>query len=266
MFGRDGSIYYGTGTGDYTNAYLLDEQQQAHYEAGTERGAIVRVSPDFKTREPVCSGIRFPVGMAFNGAGDLFCTDQEGATWLPNGNPFDELLHIQTDRHYGFPPRHPKHLPSVIDEPSVYDFMPQHQSTCGLLFNVPSVPDGKTFGPGWWQDNAIVCGYSRGRLFRTTLVNTPRGYVAQGDLLASLDMLTVDAALSPAGDLAVAAHSGGPDWGSGPGGQGTLYRISYSDRDEPQPVKAWAASPHESSHCFRPSAQRWSSLSDTRMP
>jgi len=68
-------------------------------------------------------------------AGDLFVTDQEGATWLPNGNPFDELLHIQPGRHYGFPPRHPRHLPDVIDEPSLFDYAPQHQSTCGLTFN-----------------------------------------------------------------------------------------------------------------------------------
>ena len=27
-----------------------------------------------------------------------FATDQEGATWVPNGNPFDELLHIQTGK------------------------------------------------------------------------------------------------------------------------------------------------------------------------
>ena len=54
----------------------------------------MRVSPDFKTREIVATGIRFPVGLRFNKAGDLFCTDQEGATWLPNGNPLDELLHI----------------------------------------------------------------------------------------------------------------------------------------------------------------------------
>ena len=40
----------------------------------------------------------------------------------------------------GFPPRHSKHLPSVIDEPSVFDYIPQHQSTCGLNFNDPVVP------------------------------------------------------------------------------------------------------------------------------
>ncbi len=34
-------------------------------------------------------------------SGDLFCTEQEGATWLANGNPFDELLHVQKGKHYG---------------------------------------------------------------------------------------------------------------------------------------------------------------------
>ena len=56
-----------------------------------------KVSPDFSQREIVATGIRFPVALAFNRLGDLFATDQEGATWLANGNPFDELLHIQPD-------------------------------------------------------------------------------------------------------------------------------------------------------------------------
>ncbi len=241
--GPDGSVYFGLGTGDYTNAYLVDEQQQAHY-AESGRGAIMRVSPEFSRREQVCSGVRFSVALAFNRHGDLFCTDQEGATWLPNGNPFDELLHIQPGRHYGFPPRHPKHLPDVIDEPSVYDYAPQHQSTCGLCFDEPAT-GGRVFGPEWWLGDAIVCGYSRGKLYRTTLVKTDAGYVAEGAVLACLNMLAVDACLSPPGELVVATHSGGPDWGSGPAGHGKLYKIEYEDRDGPQPVRAWAAAPHE---------------------
>ena len=63
---------------------------------GRITGTIQRVSPDFKSRETIATGIRFPVAIRFNKAGDLFCTDQEGATWLPNGNPFDELLVIDT--------------------------------------------------------------------------------------------------------------------------------------------------------------------------
>jgi putative heme-binding domain-containing protein len=58
-------------------------------------------------------------------------------------------------------------------------------------------------------------------------------------------MLPVDVCVSPKGDLIVACHSGLPDWGSGPSGKGKLYRISYTGRDEPQPVLAWSAGPRE---------------------
>jgi putative heme-binding domain-containing protein len=242
---RDGSIYFGRGTGDYTNAYLVDKDGKAHYSLTDERGTIMRVSPDFKSREIVATGIRFPVAMRFNRHGDLFCTDQEGATWLPNGNPFDELLHVQKGRHYGFPPRHPKHLPNVVDEPSTFDYGPQHQSTCGLNFNEPVKPNGPTFGPKEWAGDAIVSGYSRGKLYRTQLVKTPAGYVARNHLFACLNMLTVDACVAPDGSLVVACHSGGPDWGSGPAGKGKLFKITYADREHPQPLFAWPAGPRE---------------------
>jgi len=240
----DGSVYFGTGTASYTEAYQLDSAGRSHYDLKSELGTILRVAPDFQSRSIVATGIRYPVALRFNREGDLFATDQEGATWLPNGNPFDELLQIQQGRHYGFPPRHSRHLPGVIDEPSVFDYKPQHQSTCGLNFNEP-VLGGPVFGPPSWTGDALVSGYSRGKLFRTKLVKTAAGYVAQTALLAVLNKLTVDACVSPTGALAVAAHSGGPDWGSGPSGQGTLYKISCTQRDQPQPVFAWAESPRE---------------------
>jgi putative heme-binding domain-containing protein len=240
----EGNVYFGLGTTDFTNAYLVDGKGQASYRLSGEHGAIHKVSPDFRRREIIATGIRFPVGLAFNRLGDLFATDQEGATWLPNGNPFDELLHIVRGRHYGFPPRHPKHLPDVIDEPSVFDYAPQHQSTCGLVFDEP-VNGGPTFGPSQWAGDALVTGYSRGKLFRTKLVKTAAGYVAQNHLLAVLNMLTADSCVSPRGELVVAVHSGLPDWGSGPKGRGKLYKIAYRDREKPQPVLAWAATPQE---------------------
>jgi len=241
----EGNIYFGLGCANFTDAYLIDKATgRARYDLGSERGTILKVSPDFSHREIVCTGIRFPVAMAFNAAGDLFCTDQEGATWLPNGNPFDELLHIQAGRHYGFPPRHPKHLPNVIDEPSVFDYAPQHQSTCGFSFNEP-VNGGPIFGPAWWRSDALVTGESRGKLYRTKLVKTPAGYVAQNQLIACLNMLTIDACVSPEGALVVACHSGAPDWGSGPNGKGKLYKIVYSDTSAPQPVLAYSTSPGE---------------------
>ena len=242
--GADGSVYFGLGTTDFTNAYMVNQQGQAGYRLEDEHGTIQRIAPDFSSREIIATGIRFPVGLAFNRLGDLFATDQEGATWLSNGNPFDELLHIEKKRHYGFPPRHPTHLPAVIDEPSVFDYAPQHQSTCGLAFNEP-VNFGPIFGPDHWASNALVAGYSRGKLYRTQLAKTEAGYVAKTQLLAVMNMLAADVCVSPRGDLVVAVHSGQPDWGSGPKGNGKLYQIRYANKETPQPVLVYASSPQE---------------------
>lgn len=242
---KDHSIYFGLGTANFADPYVKDKEGQPTYQLEGERSAILKVSPDFSKREVFCTGIRFPVAMAFNREGDLFATDQEGATWVPNGNPLDELLHIQKGRHYGFPPRHPTFLPDVIDEPSTFDYAPQHQSTCGLTFNDPVVEVGPTFGPEDWAGDAFVCGYSRGKVWRTKLVKTPHGCVAQNHLFANLDMLTVDTGISPNGEMVIAVHSGGPDWGSGPSGEGKLYKVTYKNREAPQPVATWAAARDE---------------------
>ncbi|MGH9159891.1 MAG: ThuA domain-containing protein [Vicinamibacteraceae bacterium] len=239
-----GNIFFALGAADFTNAYLVDPKGRSQYGLNSERGTIVTVPAGSRTRDVFCTGTRFPVAMAFNKEGDLFATDQEGATWLPNGNPYDELLHLEEGRHYGFPPRHPTHLPDVIDEPSVYDYEPQHQSTCGLSFNLP-VSGGRTFGPEWWRGDAFVSGYSRGKIYRTTLVKTPAGYVARNAIVASLKALTVDASVSPHGDLVVATHSGLPDWGHGPHAKGRLFKIVHSGQDVPNPVAAWAAKPDQ---------------------
>ena len=253
--GADGSLYFALDVADYSNAYLLDAEGKSHYDVRSERGTIQRVSPDLSRREAVCTGIRFPIALAFNDRGDLFCTEQEGATWMPNGNPFDELLHIRLDgtaprwnvtgmQHFGFPPRHPRHNPGVLDEPSTFDYGPQHQSACGMVFN-PAVADQKPFGPRWWAGDAIVCGESRGKLWRTTLVPTAAGYVATSQLVAALQMLCVDACVAANGDLVVACHSGPPDWGTGPAGVGKLFRISMRSVEAPRPVVAWAEGQRE---------------------
>src|SRR4030095_15930624 len=58
-------------------------------------------------------------------------------------------------------------------------------------------------------------------------------------------MLTVDVTPTPRGDLIVACHSGAPDWGTGPNGEGKVFQISYRDTNAPQPVLAWNAGPTE---------------------
>lgn len=240
-----GNLYFGLGCDAWSNPYRTDESGHSSYNLHSERGTIQKLSADWKHRETICTGIRFTVSLAFNADGDLFATDQEGATWLANGNPFDELLQIQLGRHYGFPPRHPLYLPNVIDEPSVFDYGPQHQSTCGLHFNEPVGGGNHVFGPDWWRGDAIVAGESRGKIWRTKLVKTPAGYVAQNNLIARLRMLTLDAAPTPKGGLLVTCHGGAPDWGTGPEGKGKLFLITYTNRSAPQPVAAFAAGPAE---------------------
>ena len=241
-----GNIFFSLSVDAWSAPYMINpETGQSDYNQFKERGTIIKLSPDWKQREILSTGLRFPVSLDFNANGDLFASEQEGATWLANGNPFDELLHIQKGRHYGFPPRHPQYLPGVIDEPSVFDYRPQHQSTCGLHFNEPFASGGQTFGPDWWRGDALISGESRGKIWRTKLVNTSAGYVARNSLIACLSMLTIDAITTPKGDLLVACHSGSPDWGTGPKGKGSLFRIRYTDTSAPQPAFAYAVSPTE---------------------
>ena len=238
--GPNGAWYITMGNAGFNNAYWHDKNGQRHYSTDRRRGCLLRLDADGEI-EQLASGLRYVMSMQFNKRGDLFATDQEGATWVPNGNPFDELLHVQPGRHYGFPPRHPEHLPDVIDEPSVWDYAPQHQSTCGFRFNTPEVGRGR-FGPKFWEDDAIVTGESRGKLWRTKLAKTAAGYVATNQLVASMDLLIVDCAISPDGDLAVCCHTGKPDWGNGPAGKGRIFKISYTEPEAPLPVLAWAES------------------------
>jgi putative heme-binding domain-containing protein len=241
----DGSIYFGLGCANFADAYMVDRNTgRATYDIDSPLGTIQRLSADFKTRETIATGVRFTCALAFNEHGDLFASEQEGATWLPNGNPMDELLHIEKGKHYGFPPRHPKHLPDVRDEPAVVEYGPQHQSTVGMVFNL-GVNGGPHFGPAHWRGDAIMCGESRGKIWRTKLARTPMGYVGQNHLIASFTNLVVDACVTPEGDLLVACHSGPPDWGTGPAGEGRLFKIRYTGRDVAQPVTAWAAASDE---------------------
>jgi putative heme-binding domain-containing protein len=241
--GEDGSFYVSMGNAAPTRAYMLDETGRSHYAPTMRRGCVLRIHPGGKV-EQIASGVRYLMSLQINRHGDLFGSDQEGATWLPNGNPFDELLHLQPGRHYGFPSRHPRHLPSVIDEPSVVDYAPQHQSICGFRFNDPPQP-GRGFGPAWWEGDAIVTGESRGKLYRTKVVRTAAGYVGQNQQIAAIQALPVDCAFSPAGDLVVATHSGLPDWGSGPDGIGRIFKITFSEPRAANPVVVYARTPGE---------------------
>ena len=286
---REGNVYFGLLGADYSSAYRLRKRSELRaeevewlkrggrwrepsgpdpaqdefslYDLNSPRGTIQRWDPRARKLETWATGMRVPVALAFNREGDLFNTDQEGETWMPNGNPLDELNHIVRGRNYGFPPRHMRWLPDLVSEPPVVAFGPQHQSACGLVFNEPvstsdRAPDPvvtplpisagqQVFGPEWWKGDAFVAGESRGKIWRVRLVKTPQGYIGKSYLIARLSMLTLDLAISPRGDLYVCCHSGSPDWGTGPQGEGKIFKITYTDRKVPQPVAAWPSSPTE---------------------
>lgn len=280
-----GNVYFGLLVADYANAYRLRQRKDltpaekawlaAHgkpaegdpmetvslYDLASPRGTIQKWDPRTRKLETIATGMRVPYTLAFNQAGDLFNTDQEGETWMPNGNPLDELNHIVAGRNYGFPPPHPQWLPGVVSQAPVVGFGPQHESTCGFVFNEPSPrsrasksrsgiplpasPGQGLFGPREWKGNAIVAGESRGKLWRVPLVRTASGYHGREQLFARFDLLVTDVAISPRGDLYVSCHSGPPDWGTGPQGTGHLFRISYVDPKAPQPLHAWPESATE---------------------
>jgi len=263
---KEGNLYFGLLTANYANPYQVKDGV-AHYDVNGKRGSVQKLNRKTGRTETVATGVRVPYHFAFNKRGDLFMTDQEGETWCPNGNPLDELNHIIPGRNYGFPPRHEKWLPNLVSEPPVVAFGPQHQSTCGFVFNephrpinpkpetrnpkpasnsqfsilnsqlaLPASPGQDLFGPKGWEGDAFVAGESRGKIWRVRLVKTSHGYVGKEFLIARLSMLTTDVAISPKGELYVSCHSGLPDWGTGPNGEGKIFKISYTNPKAPQPV------------------------------
>ena len=285
----EGNVYFGLLVADYSNAYRLrkrkdlkpeeiswlktqgrwrdpfsadsEEDQFSLYDLNSPRGTIQKWDSRTKKLSTVATGIRVPVALAFNRQGELFNTDQEGETWMPNGNPFDELNQIVAGRNYGFPPPHEKWLSDLRPERPVISFGPQHQSACGLVFNephpaihagarqgdvksiLPAAPAQGLFGPKSWDGDAFVAGESRARIWRAHLVKTASGYVGAAQTIARLSMLTVDVAISPRGELYVCCHSGPPDWGTGPQGMGKIFRITYARSAAPIPLAASPTSP-----------------------
>jgi putative heme-binding domain-containing protein len=287
----EGNVYFGLLVADYSNGYRLrrradlkpdeiawlkeqgrwrepsgevaSEDQFSLYDLASPRGTIQKWDPRTKKLQTLATGIRVPVALAFNRAGDLFNTDQEGETWMPNGNPLDELNQIVTGHNYGFPPRHEQWLPNLQSEAPVVGFGPQHQSACGLVFNEPhrainaaprdgekslirpAAPAQGLFGPKSWEGDAFVAGESRGKLWRVHLIKTAGGYVGSVQIIARLSMLTMDVAISPRGELYVCCHSGAPDWGTGPQGAGKIFRITYQNKAAPIPLAASPSGPAE---------------------
>ncbi len=247
---RDGSIYFGLGSASFTAPYQIDAAGKSQYKLTSERATILarlaRLFPSAKSSPPAFA---FPWPFASIATAICSAPTRKAPPGWPTAILSTSCCTCSVAGITAFRPGTPKHLPEVIDEPSVCDYGPQHQSTCGLNFNEPvntnAGSKGPVFGLDAWRGDALVCGYSRGKLYRTQLASTAASYVSRNQSIAVLNQLTCDACVSPRGELVVCVHSGSPDWGSGPAGQGKLFKIAYSDPALPQPVLVWQQSPQE---------------------
>src|SRR5207244_3759315 len=67
---KSGDIFFGLGCDNWHEAYRVNKQtDKSDYNIHSERGTIQKLSPDWKQRESICTGLRFMVSLAFNAAG-----------------------------------------------------------------------------------------------------------------------------------------------------------------------------------------------------
>ncbi len=147
--------------------------------------------------ERFATGLRFPFGMAFNTAGDLFFSDNRGGD-----NPTEEINFAQRGHFYGqHPEKYPGHPPVTLPLVQV-----QHgYGMAGLTFNPPGNDFGGTagdlfaacWGPDWlWE---------RGSIIRVRLAKQPAGGYRAVEFPFAREVPKVsDVAFGPQGDLYVA--------------------------------------------------------------
>jgi hypothetical protein len=172
---------------DKDGAYYLGipcQQDQRSEAAAFLRGTVLRLVPRTPTAgdprrfalDLLSGGHRFPMGLAVNGAGDVFVTDNQG-----NYNPFNELNHVQRGARYGFinaverkPGFDPPLTPPAIDLPH-----PWTRSVNGVCFldTPPEVRRSRgrsLFGP--FEGHLVGCEMDTRRLVRMSLQKVGETY------------------------------------------------------------------------------------------
>jgi mono/diheme cytochrome c family protein len=202
------------------------------------RGTTLRLIPRQPTSDdprlysldPISAGLRFPMGLALNRAGDLFATDNQG-----NYNPFNELNHLSRGERYGFinkldvkPGFSPPFRAAAIDLPH-----PWTRSVNGIcfLYTPPKVREklGRDlFGP--FEGHLVGCEYTTLQLIRMSVERVGDTYqgaayplsVAPAEGEPTFEGPTV-CEISPTGDLYVGnLHDSG--WGGGQN-TGSIVRV-----------------------------------------
>ncbi len=214
-------------------------QQDNRSEAAAKlRGTILRLVPQKPTRdeprlfrlETFAAGQRFPMGLALDGLGQLFATDNQG-----NYNPFNELNHIMPGERYGFINKRevkPGFAPP-FQSPAIELPHPWTRSVNGLCFlNTPWELNKKlkrnVFGP--FEGHLVGCEYNNLTLIRMSLQqigDTFQGAAYSLGRAPEVDEPTFEGpvccAVSPDGDLYV-GNMRDSGWGGGQN-TGSIVRL-----------------------------------------
>ena len=115
-----GNLYVGLGS-DYA-------QLKRPKEVSRWRGKVLKISPD-GTPQPFAHAFRYPTGIAIDGKGNIFCTDNQGVQ-----NTFNELNHLRDGFHFGVPKNHEQSLKVDAHPPAIQIPHPWTRSINGITF------------------------------------------------------------------------------------------------------------------------------------
>jgi putative heme-binding domain-containing protein len=240
--GPDGDIYVVNGNNVLLPSPLSAESPLRHYGLdqllpnpwdgtmfdGTVElpaGYILRVKPDGSDMRLIAGGLRNPLDIAFNRAGELFTFDADmerdvGASWyMPT-----RVLHVVPGADFGwrrgtgrFPAYYEDTLPSVVD--------------IGL-----SSPTAINFGygakfPAKYQEALFICDWTYGRIIAVHMTANGASYTGTQETFISGRPLNVtDVCIGPDGAMWFTT--------GGRGTQSGLYRVTYSGESTTQSVAA----------------------------
>jgi glucose/arabinose dehydrogenase len=173
-----------------------------------EAAAVISFRPDGSDLRVMASGIRAPVGLAYEpGTADLFVTMNQRDD-LGGETPGDWLAIVRSGQDWGFPDCYGQGGSACTGAPSPVAVLDPHAAVSGVAF----VTDG--LGPSVGS-SAIVAEWATGKILRVALTRDEQGYAATvGPFLTGLSK-PVPVATAPDGTLVVG------DWGTG-----IIYRIA----------------------------------------
>jgi cytochrome c2 len=217
------------------------QQDERSVATARYRGMALKLTPGRSSGphsyaiEPICAGLRFPMGLALNDRGDLFASDNQG-----NYTPFNELNHLVAGGRYGFINKleeKPGYSPP-FREPAINIPHPWVRSVNGIcfLYTPPNVKEQRghsLFGP--FEGHAVGCEYNNRRLVRMSLERIDGTY--QGAIYPLSISPPADAPnfegpvvcqVAPDGDLYVGSLRDSA-WGGGQN-TGSIFRLRPSGK------------------------------------